>query len=346
MARIGIIGAGNVGLYVGAFLHLAGCQITWVGRSWILEEIESAGSLTVSDFHERMLSIDADELSFLTELDDLVRDPELAIDVLLIACKAHATEETVKRIRHLDGKVVVVTLQNGLHNADVIRREMPGTKVVAGMLPTNIVHLPGAHFHQATVGPILLEDCEEASTFAQLLISAGLPTQLTPDIRSILHGKLVINLMNATNALSGLSLRAQLSERSHRTVLAVCVDEALAVYAAANVTAKAFFAVPLWLVPYVLRLPNWLFQQTATQFVGMDGRAMSSMYEDLLLKRPTEIDQLNGEIIAMGKEHGVPTPYNCEVVRLIKAIEKEKPLHPPSLGGDELLAEVSGGESS
>ncbi|TPX57805.1 2-dehydropantoate 2-reductase [Powellomyces hirtus] len=339
MARIGIIGAGNVGLYIGAFLHVAGCQVSWVGRQWVQDEIEEAGALTVSDFYNHTFTIPADEMQILTDVADLVH-ADVNIDFLFLTVKAHATEKIMESIKHLDGKVVVVTLQNGIHNAEIIRKHMPNTEVITGMVPTNIVHLPGGHFHQATLGPIQLEDGEQSVTLAQLFLEAGFATQLTTDIRGILYGKLVINLMNALNALSGLPLRAQLSDPAHRKVLALCIEEALACYQAASITPLSFFKVPLWMVPHVLRLPNWLFFQIASTFLGIDERAMSSMHDDLLLKRPTEVDYLNGEIIKIGEEHSVNTPVNKAVVKLIKDIEAQPPVHPPSLSGEELLAIV------
>ncbi|TPX62467.1 2-dehydropantoate 2-reductase [Spizellomyces sp. 'palustris'] len=339
MARIAIVGAGNVGLYVGAFLHLAGCQVCWVGRTWLRKELEDAGALTVSDFYNHTFRIQADEVQFLTDISELVQsEAEVVIDFLFLTVKAHATEEAVQSFKHLDGKVVVVTLQNGIQNAEVIRKYMPNTTVITGMFPTNIVHLPGGHFHQASIGPIHLEDGEEASTLAQVFIEAGMPTQLTTDIKGILYGKLLLNLMNATNALSGVPLRTQLSDRSHRLVLARCIDEALACYRVANIKPLSFFTFPMWVVPYILRLPDWIFFQIASAVLGIDERAMSSMYDDLLLKRPTEIAYLNGEILKLAEEHGVNTPMNCAIDKMIRKIEAERPERPPSFSGDELLA--------
>ncbi|KAJ3093001.1 hypothetical protein HK102_013275 [Quaeritorhiza haematococci] len=366
MARICIYGDSNHGMYLGGFLHLAGSNVCYVGSDWLKTEIDSSDAVTVSDNRGREYRIPQEEIQYLTDIAELVGEkdssPEndVPLDFLILTVKARETEEAVRKIAHLDGgKVVVVSFQNGPRNAEVIKKLMPNTTVIAGMVPFNVAHLPNAHFHQASLGPIYLEDGDEASTLAQILIDAGLQTCLTADIRGIIYGKLLIALNNAIGALSGLPFRNELSEKSYRQVLAQCITEALSCYGAAGIMPLSFSsAVPPWTVPYILRLPDFMFFQIAGGVLGVDDRAMSTMYEDLLLRRPTDVDALNGEILRLGIEHGVPTPCNKVLIDLIKDIEKTNQAHfdagsehingnslngnpPVSYSGEELLKRIA-----
>ena len=71
----------------------------------------------------------------------------------------------------------------------------------------------------------------------------------------------------------------------------------------------------------MLLLPDWLFFRVASAMLKIDPAARSSMYDDVTAARATEIDQLNGEIAALGQQHSVPTPLNARIIDLIHAAE-------------------------
>merc|ERR1712232_599510 len=90
---------------------------------------------------------------------------------------------------------------------------------------------------------------------------------------------------------------------------------------------------PRWL-PFLLSLPDWLYLRIAKAALTVDETARSSMWDDLQRGRQTEIEFLNGEIIQLGRLHGVKTPINKGIYRLIKDAEEAK--SPPSYSADEL----------
>ena len=112
-------------------------------------------------------------------------------------------------------------------------------------------------------------------------------------------GKLLLNLNNALNALSGLPLATQLADRRWRLLLAAQIEEALAVLKAAGIAPARIEGVPPRLIPSILRLPDWLFRLVARRMLAIDPAARSSMWEDLAARRPTEIDYLQGAILAL-----------------------------------------------
>jgi len=134
--------------------------------------------------------------------------------------------------------------------------------------------------------------------------------------------------------------------------------EALSVLAAANIPLASITAAPTWAIPYVFYLPDWLFSTVAMSILKVDESAMSSMVsfvalllsdllktiylqqDDLEQGRKTEIDQLNGEIVRLGKLHSVPTPFNVAMIKLINKAEDAKK-GSPKIEADELYKLLS-----
>src|SRR5450755_4269445 len=96
-------------------------------------------------------------------------------------------------------------------NVSVLRERLPGRRVLAAMVPFNVVALGEGRFHRATSGDIVVEQ-DDAET-AERLSVPGLKLRATGNIDGVQWGKLLVNLNNALNALSGLPLRRQLADR-------------------------------------------------------------------------------------------------------------------------------------
>jgi 2-dehydropantoate 2-reductase len=139
-------------------------------------------------------------------------------------------------------------------------------------------------------------------------------------------GKLLINLNNALNALSDLPLRNQIMDARWRRLMADQMAEAISVLDAAEIetTNPVTTAIPMRLVPKILRLPTWAFKAVAKAMLAIDPTARSSMWEDLSKGRMTEIAELQGVIVALGQQHGVTTPINTRVAALIRQAEADK----------------------
>ena len=128
--------------------------------------------------------------------------------------------------RHAPSDVVVVSLQNGVGNAAVLRDRLPGRRVLGGMVPFNVIALGEGRFHRATSGDIVIEH-DDGDT-AERLSVPGLTMRPTDDIDGVQWGKLLVNLNNALNALAGLPLRRQLAQRPWRRLFADQMAEGLA----------------------------------------------------------------------------------------------------------------------
>jgi 2-dehydropantoate 2-reductase len=320
MSRIGprivVHGAGSIGCYVGGALRAAGADVCLLVRPRIAAELAEHG-LHLADLHGRTTQLPPSQLH-------LSQDPQVLADaeLILLTVKSQASSEAAAQIaRHAQPGAVLVSLQNGVRNATELRAWLPQQHVIAGMVPFNVVQQGAGRFFRGTEGELGVAADPLHARWHAVFAAAGLPLIEHPDLQAILWGKLLLNLNNAVNALSGRPLKAQLEQHGYRAVLAGQQREALTAMRAAGIRpAKVAKVGPAWL-PYVLDLPDWLFRRVAARMLAIDPLARSSMWEDLQLGRSTEIDSLNGEIVRLGAAHGLPTPMNSRVVELIKAAE-------------------------
>ena len=117
-------------------------------------------------------------------------------------------------------------------------------------------------------------------------------------------------------------LRDQLAQRSWRALFADQMREALAVIEAEGIAPVSTTPLPASLTPFILKLPDALFTRIAASMVKIDPKARSSMWEDLQRGRRTEIDHLQGLIVALAQRHGLPAPLSTRIVALIREAER------------------------
>ncbi|RWD74075.1 2-dehydropantoate 2-reductase [Mesorhizobium sp.] len=334
-STIAIAGAGSIGCYVGGCLALAGRKVVFLGRGRVVEAMRQGG-LRISDLDGRDRRLAAQAIT-------VTDDPAVALreaDVALVTVKSGATAEMAGLIgTHGRPDAVVVSLQNGVDNADRLRAALPGRRVLTGMVMFNVVQSPDGELplriHRASQGEAMIDDGIEG--LAELLDVDGLAVEARADMKAVQWGKLLMNLNNALVALSDLPLARQLADRRWRVILAAQVDEALAAMRAAGIAPARITGLPPALLPKVLRLPDWLFGLLARRMLAIDPQARSSMWDDLKRGRPTEIGELQGAVIRLARQVGIPTPMNERVTALVRQAEAEK-RGPPGLGPDAVSA--------
>ena len=309
-----VAGAGSIGCFVGGMLAAAGRRVSLLARPRVTAEIENNGI--------RLTSLEGLERHVAPSKFSLSGDPAIFNDagVVLVAVKSADTAEIADLMaRHAPPTAVIVTLQNGVGNAAVLRERLPGRRVLAAMVPFNVIALGDGRFHRATSGDITIE-ADEVGTAARLSVP-GLMMRSTGNIVGVQWGKLLINLANALNALSDLPLREQLARRPWRMLLADQMAEALTVMRAEGIKPVSAASVRPGLAPHLLRLPDWLFERILGRTMKVDREARSSMWEDLQRGRRTEIDYLQGVIVQLAERHRLHAPLSRRVVALIKDAE-------------------------
>ena len=337
-----VMGAGSIGCYIGGQLAAAGCDLHFVGRPRVLTALAQHG-LTITDLDGERQRLPAERLSLSTHV------PEGARPALVLLCvKSAATAEAAAELgRVLPAGTLVLSLQNGISNAAVAQAAAPGLRVLPGMVPYNVAELGPGRFHRGTAGRLAAQDDPALRACLPCWQRAGVPLQLHADLRPVQWGKLLLNLNNPVNALSGLPLRAQLLDRGYRRCLAVLMDEALASLRAAHITPAQVAAVKPQLLPTLLRLPTPLFRLIAARMLRIDAQARSSMADDLHQGRVTEVDALCGEVQRLAAAAGGRAPLNQRMQALVeRARQGDAPMPSAQLG--RLLGQppVSGHEFS
>jgi 2-dehydropantoate 2-reductase len=311
---IGVAGAGSIGCFVGGMLAAGGRRVALLARPRVIQEIE-AGGLRLTSFEGLDRNIASNQLT-------LSEDPKVFADaaVVLVTVKSTDTPEIAEAIaRHAPADAVVVSLQNGVGNVSVLRERLPGRRVLAGMVPFNVVAPGRGRYHRATSGDIVVEQ-DDAGTAEQLTVP-GLRMRPTGNIAGVQWGKLLLNLNNALNALADLPLRQQLAQRAWRRLFADQMAEGLAAIKAEGIKPVSSTPIPAGWMPALLRLPDAVFAVLLGGSMKIDPEARSSMWEDLQRGRATEIDYLQGVITAIADRHGLQVPLSRRIVTLIKNAE-------------------------
>jgi 2-dehydropantoate 2-reductase len=313
---IGVAGAGSIGCFVGGMLAAGGRRVALLARPRVIGEIETHGL--------RMTSYDGIDRHLAANQFTLSEDPGVFANaaVVLVTVKSADTAGMAEIIaRHAPAGAVIVSLQNGVGNAALLREKLPGRRVLGGMVPFNVIALGDGRFHRATSGDIVIE--RDAEGTAEKLSVPNLKMRATDNITGVQWGKLLFNLNNALNALANLPLRAQLAQRPWRRLFADQVEEALAAIKAEGIRPVSTAPLPVSFMPPLLRLPDALFQVVLGRTMKIDPEARSSMWEDLQRGRRTEIDYLQGVITEIAARRGLTAPLSRRIVELIRKAEAD-----------------------
>jgi 2-dehydropantoate 2-reductase len=150
-------------------------------------------------------------------------------------------------------------------------------------------------------------------------------------------GKLLINLNNAVNALSGQTLLEELKARDFSRVIAASISEGLRLLDQAAIEPATVGGVMPRMLSTVISSPDWLFNTIFLRKWKIDAKARSSMADDLAAGRRTEIDYLNGELVRLAERVGADAPVNRRIVELVRQAEAgAKSLSPAELRREAL----------
>ncbi|RXH26048.1 MULTISPECIES: 2-dehydropantoate 2-reductase [Bradyrhizobium] len=309
-----VAGAGAIGCFVGGRLAAGGRRVALLVRPRVKTEIERFG-LRLTDYDGSERKLGAGQLA-------LSEDPAIfhSAGIVLVTVKSADTADVADQIaQHAPEDAVVVSLQNGIGNVAVLRERLGGRRVLAGMVPFNVIAMGEGRFHRSTSGDIHIG--EDAEKTAAALSVPGLSVRASRDITGVQWGKLIINLNNALSALSDMPLAAQLANRDWRRLFADQMAEGLAALKAAGIVPVSSTPIPMSWSPTLLRLPDAIFNAILGRTMKIDPEARSSMWQDLKQGRKTEIDYLQGAVIALAEQNHVDVPLMRRIVALIKEAE-------------------------
>ena len=295
--KVAVMGAGAVGCYFGGMLARAGNEVTFIARPQHVEAIARDGlRMETKTFHEYVRAKAVSEPSGVSEAD-----------VVLFCVKSMDTESAGRQLRqYLRPDALVLCLQNGVDNADRLRGVLPDHEVAAAVVYVATEMAGPGHLKHHGRGELVIEPSFASEYVAQALVAAGVPTEISSNVRGALWLKLILNCAyNAVSAIAQRPYGENVQSEGIWDVMRDVVDECLAVAKADGIH-----------MPADAHVAN-------RQLVETMPSQYSSTAQDLARGKPTEIDFLNGYIVRRGEALGVPTPANRVLWALVKLLESK-----------------------
>lgn len=314
--KVAVLGAGAVGSVLGGLLARAGEEVTLVGRRRHVQAIRANGLRILTPRGELVCTPNAEE-----ELD---RRPDIA----LVTVK---TQDLVALVRgcagYLSG-IPVVLFQNGVR-ADELAAEILGK----GHLSSCVVLFGATYLEPGRViygrpGNLVLGEPygahRDRTRQIATLLARAVRTEITNDIAGAHWAKLVVNEVNALPAATGLTVQELLKERAAQDALIHTLREAITVIRAGDIRLAPIPGAPVGLLNTLVRLPLPIARLLPFLMSRTMGNipALGSTLQSIKRGVSSEIDYLNGEIVALGDRLGIATPWNRALVELVHRVEK------------------------
>lgn len=232
-------------------------------------------------------------------------------EAIFICTKSYDTECTLKGIKDLlSDNTYVISLQNGLGNLQLISEYVDSDKIIGGITSQEAVSAGDGCVRHAIKGETIIgQDNGKVlggiREISAVLNKANFPAKITKDINSVIWSQLIINVgINALGAVTRLKNGALVKNEYTREIMRRAVSEAVKV--AKRKRVKLIYDDSIQKVESVCRI-------TAD--------SLSSMLQDIINKRQTEVDFINGAIIRQAKSLNINTPTNEMLTELVKTIE-------------------------
>jgi 2-dehydropantoate 2-reductase len=294
MMRIAVTGAGAVGCYYGGLLARAGNEVVLIGRPQHVLAIEQRGLRLETAAFDDYIHVPA------SSQIEAVR----GANIVLCCVKSSDSEQTAKDMApFLDPQAIILSLQNGVDNADRLQRHIKQRVFPVVVYVATEMAGSGHVKHHGRGELVTSPDCLTA-TQQQVFTEAGIPLQISEQVRAVLWLKLLVNCAyNALSAITQLPYGRLVEGEGVLDVMEDIVGECRAVAEAEGIS-----------------LPEDPWEAVLRIARSMPGQR-SSTAQDLALGKRTEIDHLNGYIVRKGKQWGIKTPVNQMLHAQVKLLE-------------------------
>lgn len=304
--KIGIMGAGAIGSVIGGMLARNGDKVTLVGRKSHIDEIRKSGLHIGGIWGDHTIS----------DLNAVTEPPQECQDIVILTVKSFDTARAAAEAMPMVGtNTVVVSIQNGLGNIETLTSIFGKEKVIGGMAIFGaILTEPGNVRVTVIASETLVGELDGSVTsrvedLANLLASAGIPAKASDNIMRDIWHKVLYNIaLNPLSAIFQVSYGQIADNPDTRWLAKQMINEAFKVATASDQHLGMNAADEYLEILWNEKLPP-----------TRDHR--SSMLQDILRGKKTEIEFINGAVVRMGAEYGIGTPYNSAVVSMVKAKE-------------------------
>jgi 2-dehydropantoate 2-reductase len=307
-----MVGSGGLGAFLGGLLAQAGEEVTFIARGTNLEALRGSG-LTIK-------RPGREDLHFEVRATDDPREVG-PVDLIWFCVKSYDLEAAARQAAPLVGPgSVALTIQNGIDAAERVAKVLAGAKVLGGaVLGGATLVAPGVVEQKTARLPVKLGALEggispQAERVQRVLNAAGLEAEACPDIQRELWEKFIFTCVGAVCVLARLPVGAIAGRPESAELARGVMAEAEAVARAKGIALESGTLERLF----------GRFKTVASTSPAM----RPSMYFDLEQGRRLELDALNGAVVRMGRELGVPTPLNFAVYAGLSAYAEGAPALP------------------
>ncbi len=314
--RIGVVGAGAIGGAIAALLDRVGHLVEVTARGEHLEAIRRDGLRLDGGWGAHTARVSAAER--------LRTAPELAF----VCTKAQDAREAIAENAPLLAGIPVVVVQNGLEGLRIAEELLPDSECVGALaLYASSFLSPGRITVTTTANTYIgagSGPAPEAARFAARILDAAMPAFPVDNFTGCQWTKLIVNQINAMPAITGLSAQETLGDRRLRRIITASMQEATRVGFALGIRYGTIQGLSDGLLRFVARAPRW-----AAQLVPlMMGRRMGptpnpgSTLQSIRRGQRTEIDYLNGAVVAEARTAGREAPVNAALTALVHEVER------------------------
>ncbi len=304
--KIAVLGAGAMGCLYGSFLAKETNEI-WLIDVWKghVDSINVEGLRVVESIGEKVIK----------DIKATINPSEVGVvDLVLVFVKSTITDKALEGSKDIIGSnTIILTLQNGLGNVEKIASVIGEKNILAGttahgasiLTPGKVKH---AGMGNTIIGEINGEITHRVKEIAELFKNCGIETIVTNNVLGLIWDKLLVNVgINALTALTGLKNGELIMHKETEEILELAVREGMLIAKANGIN-----------------LINEYPIEHTKEICKLTSENRSSMLQDIINNRRTEIDMINGAIVKEGKKNNIETPINLLLTNLVKIKEMSK----------------------
>lgn len=301
--KIAIIGAGAMGSLYGGYLSKVS-QDVYLVDIW---------EKHVDTINKQGLTIHEEDKSVVMYPKATTNAKDVGyVDLAIVFVKSIITGEALgKNLPLLGPNTIVLSLQNGYGNVDEICKYVKISNIIAGTTAHGATMLEPGHIKHAGIGETHIgwvtdKEDKRIDDVANILREGGFNTTVNNNVMELILSKLIINVgINALTAILKIENGQLLKLKETKAIMKMAVSEAVKVSKALGVI---FDEEDMY--NRVLKVA----ENTSNN--------KSSMLQDILNNRKTEIDTINGAIVREGQKYSIDTPVNLVLANIVKSAEK------------------------
>lgn len=304
-----VMGSGSVGSLFGGLIASEKFDVLLVGRKSHVDKINESG-LKIKGLINRIVSVKS--VDTIPQAKEILTKSKQKIDYIFFTTKAHQTETAAKQILSIvNSETVLISIQNGIGTEDILRKVFPENTVLRGITTIGVckpepgvVDFTGEG--KTYIGYQSTAEDQKARKIVEIMKKSDIDAFIESNIQGAVFTKTIVNCalnpLTAIHQVKNKEIYDQITLRNQATTLA---EEAWAVTKALKI--KLLTDDPI---------------KMTFDIIKRTGENTSSMLTDILNKRKTEIDFLNGKIISLGLEEGITVSNNQEIYSKILTLEK------------------------